>query len=541
MASNVSTTKAEKKVGGTLCCVVECNNNSARDQGRVKFFRFPARNLEQRDLWIKAVNRVRPGGTDWAPGKSHWCTCLKVEMLQHALNLVSGKWTRICSEHFVGQKWHPTRGHPDYAPTLFPTKHVRERSEDDIGRFQRTEKRQRARRDLAATSTTMPAPEEGPPMDVDMDLVNVSTEDKSCQTDPCQWYDDDGDKFLFSSTNVAPGEVATMAFIQTSLFGPPLVAPKIIVPAAKEAKDFGQTTERLIRPVEAIDVLAFGDRQFKAMTGVTKDHFNFFLDAVGSEVKNSRKLTREQKMALFLMKLKLNLSFTVLSALFCVRGETASLWFYSTLQAMATLARKGVWWFDRATVKARMPAAFCALYPNARCTIDASEIHCQKPSSRKQRVQMYSHYKSTFTVKFLVGCAPSGEVTFISRAFGGRTTDTEITVQSGFVDLVEPGDVILADKGFPSIEKDLNNAGGLLIMPPFKSGNRQFSERQNKSGYECASVRIHVERCIRRLKIFEVLTFLPNYLLKNIDDILYVIAFIVNCYPDLINQDEDAE
>jgi hypothetical protein len=75
-------------------------------------------------------------------------------------------------------------------------------------------------------------------------------------------------------------------------------------------------------------------------------------------------------------------------------------------------------------------------------------------------------------VKFLIGCAPSGEVTFISPTFGGRTRDTEITVQSGFLDLIEVGDVILADKGFPRIEKDLNSAGGLLVMPPFKAGNR---------------------------------------------------------------------
>ena len=42
---------------------------------------------------------------------------------------------------------------------------------------------------------------------------------------------------------------------------------------------------------------------------------------------------------------------------------------------------------------------------------------------------------------------------FVSPGFGGRTTDMEITVKSGFIDLVERGDVILADKGFPSIDQ----------------------------------------------------------------------------------------
>jgi hypothetical protein len=46
------------------------------------------------------------------------------------------------------------------------------------------------------------------------------------------------------------------------------------------------------------------------------------------------------------------------------------------------------------------------------------------------------------------------------HAYGGRSANTEITVQSGFVELIEDGDVILADKGFPNIETDVNKTGG---------------------------------------------------------------------------------
>jgi hypothetical protein len=79
--------------------------------------------------------------------------------------------------------------------------------------------------------------------------------------------------------------------------------------------------------------------------------------------------------------------------------------------------------------------------------------------------------------------------------------------------------------------------GAYWLCHHSKLAIEQFSAQQNWSGYECASVRIHVERCIRRLKYFDILTFLPTHLMKSIDDILYAISFIVNCYPDLINQD----
>ncbi len=77
---------------------------------------------------------------------------------------------------------------------------------------------------------------------------------------------------------------------------------------------------------------------------------------------------------------------------------------------------------------------------------------------------------------------------FLSRAFGGQATDTEMTTQRGLTDYLEQGDAILSDKGFPTAESDINSAGGFLVMPPFRSGNMQFFREQNKLTYQCASV-----------------------------------------------------
>lgn len=43
---------------------------------------------------------------------------------------------------------------------------------------------------------------------------------------------------------------------------------------------------------------------------------------------------------------------------------------------------------------------------------------------------MYSHYKKTYTLKVLIGYAPTGMFTFVSRAFGGRTSHSFITKES---------------------------------------------------------------------------------------------------------------
>jgi hypothetical protein len=109
------------------------------------------------------------------------------------------------------------------------------------------------------------------------------------------------------------------------------------------------------------------------------------------------------------------------------------------------------------------------------------------------------------------------------------------------LDLLEPGDEIMADKGFPQIQESILERGGFLVMPPFNRKNvPQFSESQNKETYKVASVRIHVERAISRLKTFGVLQFIEHSLYRHINKILIVLSYIVNNFDPLIC-DESAQ
>lgn len=42
----------------------------------------------------------------------------------------------------------------------------------------------------------------------------------------------------------------------------------------------------------------------------------------------------------------------------------------------------------------------------------------------------------------------SGAIIFISNLWGGKTSDRNITMHSGFLDNVSPGHEIMADRGF---------------------------------------------------------------------------------------------
>ena len=105
-------------------------------------------------------------------------------------------------------------------------------------------------------------------------------------------------------------------------------------------------------------------------------------------------------------------------------------------------------WLPRETIRELMPECFETLYPRTRVIIDCTEIRTQQPSSLVLNSQSFSHYKGTNTFKCLLGIAPHGAITFISSLYTGCMSDVEIAKLSGLLDLLEPGDDVMADKGF---------------------------------------------------------------------------------------------
>ncbi|XP_039518191.1 uncharacterized protein LOC120472185 [Pimephales promelas] len=159
-------------------------------------------------------------------------------------------------------------------------------------------------------------------------------------------------------------------------------------------------------------------------------------------------------------------------------------------------------WMSREQVQATMPPKFTQYCPNVRVILDCTEIRCEAPSSLTLQSETFSSYKNTNTFKGLIGIAPCGVITFISKLFTGSISVREITRQSGILSLFEPGDACMADKGFV-IDQMLSDVGATLIIPPFKRGTR-FSKEDTEKTQNIARLRILVERAIRRVKEYHI-------------------------------------
>ncbi|KAJ8911103.1 hypothetical protein NQ315_003365 [Exocentrus adspersus] len=71
------------------------------------------------------------------------------------------------------------------------------------------------------------------------------------------------------------------------------------------------------------------------------------------------------------------------------------------------------------------------------------------------------------------GVTPQGTISYISEAWGGRTSDKFLTENCGFLNLIVPGDVILEDRGF-LIRDSVEIVGGHLEIPAFTKGKKQL-------------------------------------------------------------------
>lgn len=245
----------------------------------------------------------------------------------------------------------------------------------------------------------------------------------------------------------------------------------------------------------------------------------------------------EDRLNLFLMKLNLGISFTALAALFSVHKSTAARTFRYLLDILSVRLERWVFVPARDIIKESLPPAFKTNYPGCTFIIDCTEIRTETPSDPEQQHYLYSSYKGGYTIKLLIGIIPNGMISFISRIYGGRRSDSHITVNSGFLSLVEPGDVVLSDKGFPNIRTTMAEKGAVLVMPPFSTGGQQFSQENMDTTYQIAQVRIHVERVIQRLKIFHILKHrIPLSLIPQMNKVVQVYSALVNMQAPIIKK-----
>ena len=249
-----------------------------------------------------------------------------------------------------------------------------------------------------------------------------------------------------------------------------------------------------------------------------------------------RTLKPEDEFFLVMCRLRQGFNEAHLAFLFGISQPTISGIFASWINFMNLRFGTINIWPNREEVDKSMPEDFKSKYPKTLVILDCTEIKCQTPRSLLLNSRLFSSYKNHTTLKGLTGISPSGAITFISELYAGSISDREIVERSGILDLLfNEGDDVMADKGFTI--KDLLPLGVSLNIPPFLGQSQQMPAEDVVKTQVIASLRIHVERAINKIKNFHIwdrITQLTSIPLFN--QMWTVCSFLCNVQDSILSE-----
>lgn len=137
----------------------------------------------------------------------------------------------------------------------------------------------------------------------------------------------------------------------------------------------------------------------------------------------SSALPKFQQFIMTLMRLRLSLSLQDLAFRFQISWSTASRICHKLIDILHARLTFIIEWPEREVLQATMPMSFRQTFGcKVAVILDCFEVFIERPSNFLARAQTWSSYKHHNTVKFLIGIAPQGYVTYCtSPVLGGES------------------------------------------------------------------------------------------------------------------------
>lgn len=239
--------------------------------------------------------------------------------------------------------------------------------------------------------------------------------------------------------------------------------------------------------------------------------FQFVLCTLGSAAHSlnyfhnqTPPLTVDEQFFLTLIKLRQHKTDFELSRLFGIQERDVANVFVTWINFMFHQWNEICWWPSRSNVSFFAPSDFRMKFPAVRVVVDGTECPLKRPHQPVAQQATFSTYKNRNTLKVLVGSTPGGLVSYVSPAYGGSASDRQICERSNLTTLCEPGDVILADKGF-NVQDLFVHQEVRINIPTFFSKKNRLSSSTVLKDRKIASKRVHIERIIGLAKTFKIL------------------------------------
>jgi len=419
----------------------------------------------------------------------------------------------ICSSHFVGNKCSKDPKSPSFIPTIFPEIYKKKSSNhhQQTARYNRNRNRQGNTANTIVTNnidTIEPSIEPYLSNDNIKSVRNVSTQ--------VAFEVNDIDLFTFDccfiDSNNAKTQVSMPYKFNSYTFGRP---------TTRDQSCGLDTTDQLTLKSFCNYESVMNESQLKNLTGTSFQVFQLLLTFIPESSHNT--VTRENRLFIFLMIIKLDISYSAIGTFFNISHSTVTKIFNDCLHSLSTKTKNFIFWPDKRTISATLPESSKINCPNFRCIIGCTEIQTEQPNTVEQRVYLYSRYERCYTIKILVAITPNGLIRFVSSCYGGSKSDSLIANDSGILSKLELGDIVYADEGFPGNEASFENSN--LVISPISHHGRSTQDEVMETG---DTVTNEIETVFSRLKTHGILNKISIDLMPVIDEIIHICCVLTN-------------
>lgn len=400
------------------CVVAGCRNR--RTPGTtLSFYRFP-RDPERKQRWIAAVNRE-----GWVPNEG----------------------SRLCSTHFISGKQVKNPRSPDYVPSVFTSAplspNMKEASVCEM--YDKQEAQVEAANALLFLQGQGRFLEDHGQISSQEEPESVSSSLSSCDEEDDKIEDGIEDEISLTSVNQRGRAVQSFP----SEYESSLEALK------KENTELRESIEKM-----SLTEASFKNdpEKVRFYTGLP-NYFVFetvmLLLVPHMKGDKNAKLSKFQQLLLTLMRLRLDLRNQDLAYRFGVKVATVTRTVHRIINIMfTTLVPTAVFWPSRVELRKNLPAALRCTYPDCAVIIDCFRVSLEKAFSVDVNQEVTSTALTTPAqstvneLKYVIGVAPQGVVTFVSRGSPGHVSDKNLVESSGLLCKLLPGDVVLAEHDF---------------------------------------------------------------------------------------------
>ncbi len=266
-----------------------------------------------------------------------------------------------------------------------------------------------------------------------------------------------------------------------------------------------------------------------ASLGPAAYHLNYLYGNPSIDVKD--------QLFLALMKCRMYKTNVELSRMFRISDTEVYSIFITWIRFMSLQWKEVDIWPERETVRTFSPSDFQAKFPETRAVFVGFEFPVKKAKAPAAQQVTFSTYKNRNTAKMIVGVTPGGMCSYLSDAYGGATSDRQIIERSDLMTKVDPGDSLMADKGF-DVQDIFAPFDVTVNIPTFFKKINRMSGKTVLRDRKIASKRVHVERMIGSAKTYTILCNPLNHTESLMaSDIGFVCFMLVNFRRCIVPKD----